>query len=183
MLLSVRCGLSCSSAVVCGVYVGVLMWAFVSVLLQFVGLGEFQLHYILACHYELHFVMLLFISDVCLRYSGASLGLSVSSARILPMLFVCWHNCILALVVALLRLIAYQRGVMVFALVWSPGMRYVERIAVVALDPVSVFVGVCWFVACMFLFVVVGCARVGCVAGLVAANVSTRRRLVRLHLC
>ena len=89
----------------------------------------------------------------------------------------------LALVVALLRLIAYQRGVMVFALVWSPGIRYVERIAVVALDPVSVFVGVCWFVACMFLFVVVGCARVGCIAALVAANVSTRRRLVRLHLC
>ena len=73
---------------------------------------------------------------------------------------------------------------LVFALVWSPGIRYVERNAgVVALDPVSVFVGVCWFVACMFLFVVVGCARVGCIVALVAAKVSTRRRLVRLHLC
>ena len=42
MLLSVCCGLSCSSVVVCGVYVGVLVWAFASMLLQLVGPG--QLH-------------------------------------------------------------------------------------------------------------------------------------------
>ena len=142
-----------------------------------------QLHYILACHYELHFGMVLFISGVCLRCSGASLGLSVSSARILPMLPVWLYNCILAFVVALSHLIAYQFEVLVFALVWSPGIRYVERIAVAAWGPVPVFVGVCGLVACIFLFVVVGCARVGCIAALVAANVSTRRRFVRLHFC
>ena len=98
--------LSCSSVGVCGVYVGVLVWASASVLLQLVDLGQLQLHYILACHYELNFVMLLFFSGVCLRFSGASLGLSVSSARILPMLFVWWYNCIWAFVVALSHLIA-----------------------------------------------------------------------------
>ena len=70
---------------------------------------------------------------------------------------------------------------LLFASVWSPGIRYVERIAVVARGPVLVFVGVSGRVACIFLFVVVGCARVGCIVVLVAANVSTRRRFVRLH--
>ena len=105
VLIVVRCGLSCSSVVACGVYVGVVVWAFASMLLQLVDSGQLQLHHILACHYGLYFVMLLFISGVCLRCSGASLGLSVSSARILPMLFVWRHNCILAFVVALLHLI------------------------------------------------------------------------------